>query len=99
VYVANDNAGTVSAISVPGNSTLATISGFSSPIGIAATPNGQYVYVGNQSGNTVVKVATATNTVVGSPISVPDPTSMAVSPNGQYLYVTTGTTVPPAAST
>jgi len=88
VYVANDNAGTVSAISVPGNSTLATISGFSSPIGIAATPNGQYVYVGNQSGNTVVKVATATNTVVGSPISVPDPTSMAVSPNGQYLYVT-----------
>jgi YVTN family beta-propeller protein len=52
------------------NTVVATIPVWTTPYGIAATPDGTKVYVVNHGSNTVSVIDTATNTVAGSPIPV-----------------------------
>jgi YVTN family beta-propeller protein len=86
-YVANSQNNTVAVVNLSTNSVVDTISGFSQPEAMAASPNGQYVYVANYFGNTVSVISTATNSVVATIAVGGSPSGIAVTPNGQYLYV------------
>ena len=86
-YVANSQNNTVAVVNLSTSSVVDTISGFSQPGAMAASPNGQYVYVANYFGNTVSVISTATNSVVATIAVGGSPSGIAVTPNGQYLYV------------
>ena len=62
-YVANFNAGNVTAVNVNADATLATITVGTHPTGVAFSPDGKKVYVANQGSNSVSVIGTATNTV------------------------------------
>ena len=62
-YVANFNAGNVTAVNVNTNATLATITVGTHPTGVAFSPDGKKVYVANQGSNSVSVITTASNTV------------------------------------
>ena len=62
-YITSSLNNTVSIIDTATNTITATITGFSSPCGIAITPDGTKVYVANYNSNTVSVIDTATNTV------------------------------------
>ena len=87
-YITNIASSTVSVIDTATNTVTTTISGFSSPWGVAVTPNGLKVYVTNLGSNNVSVIDTATNTVTGSPITVgSEPISGAVTPDSSTVYV------------
>jgi YVTN family beta-propeller protein len=69
---------------------VATISGVSSPHGIAVHPNGSYVYVSNSSAQSITVIRTSDNTITATiPIAGAGYLGgMAIHPNGTYLYVT-----------
>jgi len=72
------------------NTIIATIPGFSRPLSLAITPDGNFVYVTDLGSNSANVIATATNTVLSTPLlnnifNVPQ--SIAITPNGQYAYV------------
>ncbi|CAB5019812.1 unannotated protein [freshwater metagenome] len=59
------------------------------PLGIAATPDGQFVYVALNGQQSVGIISTATNTMTSTVASVgTSPFAIAISSNGQYAYVT-----------
>ena len=69
---------------------IATIPGFSRPLTLAITPNGEYVYVLSAGNNSANVISTATNTLLTTPglngIFL-TPQSIAITPDGQYAYV------------
>ena len=65
-YITNFNANTVSVIDTTSNTVTATIPGFTSPFGVAVSPDGSTVYVANFIDETVSVIATATNTVTAT---------------------------------
>jgi YVTN family beta-propeller protein len=69
-YITNIASSTVSVIDTATNTVTTTISGFSSPWGVAVTPNGLKVYVTNLGSNTVSVIDAVTNMVTGSMIPV-----------------------------
>jgi YVTN family beta-propeller protein len=88
-YITNIASSTVSVIDTATNTVTTTISGFSSPWGVAVTPNGLKVYVTNLGSNTVSVIDAVTNMVTGSPITVgTEPISAAVTPDSSTVYVT-----------
>jgi YVTN family beta-propeller protein len=64
LYVANAVDGTVTVLSVSGQSTLKTIKVGAEPWGLALTPNGKKLYVANSASGSVSVIDTATDTVV-----------------------------------
>ena len=83
----------VSVINTAKNTVTATVTGLSTPNGIALTPNGAYVYVTNavvaNGGNGAVSVInTATNTVDETLTVGMNAYGVAIAPNGEYAYVT-----------
>lgn len=62
-YVANNIDGTISVINPSTNAVVGTISGFSHPFCVTASPNGQLLYVCNVDGS-VVAVNTQTNSII-----------------------------------
>jgi YVTN family beta-propeller protein len=71
VYVANDDANTVSVIATATNTVSATIPVGSGPDGVAVTPDGSKVYVANANSNNVSVIATTTNMVIATiPVGV-----------------------------
>ncbi len=88
-YVANNGSGSVSVVNLTTDAVVDTISGngLSSPVDVAATPNGAYVYVTNQGSDTVSVISTATNTITATVTVGFQPWGIAVSPNGQDVYV------------
>jgi YVTN family beta-propeller protein len=87
-YVTNSTDGTVTVIATANDSVLGspiTVNSF--PVGVAVTPDGNFVYVANGGDGTVSVIATATNTVFAT-ITVGIPQGVAVSPDGSTVYVT-----------
>src|SRR5580704_12341793 len=81
-YVTNNTDGTVTVIATATNSVLGTpITVQSSPVGVAVTPNGNFVYVTNAGSGTVSVIATATNTVFATIPIAGVPQGVAVSPD------------------
>jgi YVTN family beta-propeller protein len=64
--VTNQNTANVSVIDTSSNTVVATITVGTTPVGVAASPDGTRIYVVNQAANTVSIINTATNTVVGT---------------------------------
>ena len=65
-YITSSLNNTVSIIDTATNTITATITGFSSPCGIAITPDGTKVYVANRLGGTVSVIDTTTNKVIAT---------------------------------
>ena len=86
VYVTNFNDGTVTVIGEDNETT--TINVGDEPVGLAVTPDGQYVYVANSDDDTVSIIDTETHTVTDI-LNVGDgPWGVAVGAQGDYVYVT-----------
>lgn len=93
VYVANSEAGTVSAVDTATNRAIATIStgAGSFPFTLAISPDGKSVYVVNNASENVVAISTQTKSVVGAPMPVGvEPVGIAISPDGRRAYVANG---------
>ena len=103
IYVANSGyfgcvgssstSGTVTPI-IPVGTTYnlgSPISGFSGPLGMAATPDGKRVYVTNATSSGVSIIDTKTNAVssVGEVYCLPQEGGVAVSPDSKTVYVAT----------
>lgn len=85
-YVTNSIDATVTVINTATNVVHATITGFHSPFGVAASPDGAFLYVTETFNDAVRVVSTATNTIIGN-IPVGDqPRGLAVSTDG-FVYV------------
>jgi YVTN family beta-propeller protein len=88
-YVTNFEDNTVSVIDTGNHRLLATISGFTSPLGLAMTPDGSKVYVANgTTPGTVSVINTFTNRIATTITVGGDPGMVAVSPDGNHVYVT-----------
>jgi YVTN family beta-propeller protein len=88
--VASVTPGTVTAISIPSNSTIATISVGTNPQNIAITPDGGSAYVVNGQSNNVSVIDTHANTVRATiPVGNQNSTAtLAITPDGALTYVT-----------
>jgi YVTN family beta-propeller protein len=90
-YVANGGVGTVSVIDVSTNVVIATVSlpAGSTPMDLAATPDGDRVYVTNTNiPGTVSVIDTVTNSVLVQAITVGSaPRGIAISSDGKFVYV------------
>lgn len=80
------------------NTVIAIIPGFSTPYGIAVTPDNNFVYVAN-AGSTDVLVIDSNpssptfNILVNAPALIgvfTNPNSIAITPNGLFAYVSNG---------
>jgi YVTN family beta-propeller protein len=88
-YITNQGDNTVSVIATATGTVTATIPGFTTPVGVAVSPDQSKVYVANNGSSTVSVISTTTNAViatiaVGTP---PGPVGVAISPNGKTVYV------------
>jgi YVTN family beta-propeller protein len=93
VYVANNQSGTVSVISTPGNTVVKEIPVGSLPQAVAITPDGRFVYVSNRNSGTLSKIDTSSDTVVAN-INVGFPAEgVTVSPDGTSVFVLVGTSL------
>ncbi len=88
--VASVTPGTVTAISIPSNTTIATISVGTNPQNIAITPDGASAYVVNGQSNNVSVIDTRANLVRATiPVGNQNSTStLAITPDGALTYVT-----------
>jgi YVTN family beta-propeller protein len=111
-YVVNQTAGTVTAVNLQSNATVATITVGSAPYAAVVSPDGKKVYVTNSGATTVSVITTASNTVTATFNVGTTPSGVAVSPDGTKLFVANfgsntisilktldGSTVVPAVST
>ena len=80
-------AGSMTAISIPGNTEIASVAVGTTPYESAITPNGTKLYVVNASSNTVSIISTASNTVTSTITVGTAPQSVIVSPDGTAAYV------------
>ena len=111
LYVANmgtsataGGTGTISAFTISPNGVLGPITTGSLttgafPVGIAVSPNGDYLYISNQGGsNEILTFAIGSGgqlAPLGKTTGLQEPLGIAVSPNGQFLYVTNQTSTGP----
>lgn len=87
-YVCNQNANTVSQISLKTNTVTATITVGAVPRDIAITPDGTKAYVSNSSDNTVSVIHIPANTVTSvTGTSFSGPQGIAFTPDGTTAYV------------
>ena len=86
IYFTNYGNDTVVAMNPDGTGAVAIAVG-TSPLGVAATPDGKYVYAANRSSNNVSVIDTASNTVVATIAVGTNPYGVAISPDGQYAWV------------
>ncbi|MEB9624542.1 YncE family protein, partial [Bacillus cereus] len=89
-YVTNLLSNNVSVINTGSNSVVATIPVGTAPIGIAITPDGDFVYVTNSSSssNNVSVINTGSNSIVATVSVGTNPRSVAITPDGDFAYVT-----------
>ncbi|MBI5897052.1 MAG: hypothetical protein HZB24_13960, partial [Desulfobacterales bacterium] len=93
VYVSNYNAGTVSVIIHDGSEfEVTTIDSVgTNPVGVAATPDGQFIYVANYNNGlagSVTVIQTEDDTIVESISAGRGPWGVTVGAKGQYAFVT-----------
>jgi YVTN family beta-propeller protein len=89
VYVTNNVSNTVSVVNATTHSLISTVTGFNSPVGAVASPDGTRVYVVNSNPNpgTVAVINTATNTIAATITIGNGATLAAISPDGKHVYV------------
>jgi YVTN family beta-propeller protein len=85
--VAGVTPGTVTAIDIPSNQTVATIQVGTNPNGMAFTPDGRYGYVGNVGSNNVSVMDTSSNTVIATVPVGNQAATIAMTPDGSFAYV------------
>jgi len=85
--VASVTAGTVTAISIPSNQTLATIQVGRQPAAIAFSPDGRFAYVDNGGSNSVSVIDTASNHVIATIPVGKGAYTIAITPDGSSVYV------------
>ncbi|MEU8585435.1 YncE family protein [Streptomyces sp. NPDC048664] len=86
-YVTNST--TVSAVDLTQNPPVVTsIAGFSSPVGLAFTPDGSGVYVANSGANNVVLINTSNDSTTTVSGAFNTPVGVAIAPDGSKVYVT-----------
>jgi len=68
-------------------SSVATVTGLASPVGVAVSPDGSRVYVANYYGGSVSVIDTSNNTVVATVTGLSYPYGVAVTPDGARVYV------------
>ena len=89
-YVTNAGSDTLSVIDTATNTVTGSIPAGSTPVGLAITPNGDFIYVGNDITTSVSVISTATNDIVANiplgPFSFPG--GIAITPDGAFAYVT-----------
>ena len=88
LYVANEDAGTVSVLNIEDGEIIATLEVGNEPEGVTASPDGRLVYVTSEEDNQVSVVDTVSNEVVEQFDVGPRPRSSAFSPDGTRAYVT-----------
>ncbi len=87
VYVANNGSDNVSVISISDGSTVTVdLPTGSAPIGIAVTPDGEFVYVANFGNDNVSVIRTSDNTVIDTVDVGVDPAGVAI-PNDTSVFV------------
>ncbi len=90
-YVANWEADNISVIQTSNNTVVETISTDTGPIGLAFTPDHEYVYVTNYGSaacnNKVTVIQTSDNTILTTITVGNCPAQIAITPNGLYGYV------------
>ncbi len=87
-YISNNGDGTVSVIGTSDNTVTATISVGGEPLGVAVSPDGEYVYVANNGDGTVSVISTVFNTAVTTIEVGNGPWGISASPFGGYVYTT-----------
>ncbi|HKM67458.1 MAG TPA: choice-of-anchor D domain-containing protein [Candidatus Acidoferrum sp.] len=87
--------GSVTVISIPSNTLVATIPAGLTPYDAALTPDGSLLYVVNARGNNVSVINTTTNQVIATVPVGTGPQSVATTPDGATVYIanTVGNTV------
>ena len=86
-YITNSQDDTVSAISIPDNTLIATIPVGDNPFGVAYAIDGNSVWITNRGDNTVSRIDPVTNTVVATiPVGI-EPVGIAITQDGQFVYV------------
>jgi YVTN family beta-propeller protein len=84
-YIANISSDTVSVIS---DGSTVTVDVGRGPIGLAVTPDGDFVYVANSGSNNVSVIDTKTNMVAHTVDVGMAPFGAAVTLNGDFVYIT-----------
>ena len=85
-YVAKES-GTVVKIDTGTNETVGSIAGFSSPKGLAVTPDGSKIYVTNSVGETTSVINTLTDTIADTIEVSESLNQVAMAPDGAKAYV------------
>jgi YVTN family beta-propeller protein len=90
-YVANWEADNISVIQTSNNTVMETISTDTGPIGLAFTPDHEYVYITNYGmatcNNKVTVIQTSDNTILTTITVGNCPAQIAITPDGLYGYV------------
>ncbi len=86
-YIANYRGGTVTAVNLANNATLATISVGVHPRNLAVSPDGSKVYVPVVGADAVSVISTVSNTVTANIAAGTSPEAVAFTPDGTKAYV------------
>jgi YVTN family beta-propeller protein len=88
LYVANEDAGQLSIVSLPSGDVVARVPVGEEPEGVAVRPDGAEVYVASEETGEVAVIAASTHEVVARVPVGHRPRSIAFSPDGSRAYVT-----------
>jgi YVTN family beta-propeller protein len=88
LYVANEDAATLSVVNVPSGQVIAAIKVGDEPEGVAVRPDGKVVYVTSEADGTVSVIDTARYTLVARIAVGHRPRGVAFLPDGSRAYVT-----------
>jgi YVTN family beta-propeller protein len=80
-YVVNQTAGTVTAVNLQSNATVATITVGSAPYAAVVSPDGKKVYVANVGSNNLSRITVATNVVADTYAAPGGPIGIALTPD------------------
>ena len=87
LFVANEDAATMSVVDVDGGAVVASVPVGREPEGVGITPDGRWVLITNESDNSVSVIDSGTLKIVGSVQVGKRPRDVAFTPDGRAAYV------------
>ncbi|MDP1609340.1 MAG: YncE family protein [Chlamydiales bacterium] len=89
-YITNGTRGTLNILDISTNSLVHTTGVFSSPQGIAFSPDSAFAYVADTLGNQVYRIDTSTYTITTpfTGVTFSEPVQIAITSDGFFAYVT-----------
>lgn len=87
VYVANEDAGTATAVDVPSGKVVATVKVGDEPEGVETNPDGSEVWVTSEENGTVTVISTASNKAIATIEVAKRPRSVIFTRDGSKAYV------------